>query len=44
LADAGSGSTRPVDKRGVFAAISVSHGVGGMFAASGAIIFSNEPP
>ena len=25
------------------AKISVSHGVGGMFAASGTIIFSNEP-
>jgi hypothetical protein len=26
------------------AKISVFHGVGGMFAASGTIIFSNEPP
>jgi hypothetical protein len=26
------------------AKISVCHGVGGMFAASGAIIMSNEPP
>ena len=26
------------------AKISVCHGVGGMFAASGTIIFSNEPP
>jgi acetyl-CoA acetyltransferase len=26
------------------AAVSVCHGVGGMFAASGTIIFSNEPP
>ena len=26
------------------AKISVSHGVGGMFAASGTVIFSNEAP
>jgi len=26
------------------AKISISHGVGGMFAASGTIVFSNEAP
>jgi hypothetical protein len=33
---------RPTEDRGP--KISVCHGVGGMFAASGTIIMSNEPP